>query len=229
MSTDELEFDVLATTRIRRATAKRLRASVATKPSVTLHRTFDAAGLFGRADYLRAHAKGNVRPTLTSVLAVVLARVLEQDPLMNSCLLEGDQMCRYKEVHLAVAIATDQGLVAPVMRPADLVDDVGAALALAGLSNAARGGGLKPEQLAPFTFTLTNLGSLGVEYFTPIVNPPNVGILGVGRSGSALKLPVSLTFDHAAVDGVDGARFLQSLANEIDRVEVQPKYATGEA
>lgn len=221
MSIEELEFEVLPSSRIRRSTAKRLRASVRDKPSVTLHRTLDASGLFNRLESLRAERSGGTSPTLTSVLTVVLARVLARDPVMNSCLLEGDELRRYKDVHLAVAVATDNGLVAPVLRPAELANDESAARSLSRLGAMARGGELRPEHLVPFTFTMTNLGAFGVEYFTPIVNPPNVGILGVGRSASASsgKLPLSLTFDHAAVDGADGARFLQFLADEIIQME----------
>lgn len=217
MTLQELAYDVIPSTRIRRVTAKRLRASVQDKPPVTLHRTVDAAPLFDRLELLRRTAHpDHARPSLTSVLAVVLARTLARDPVMNACLQEGE-LRRYHEVHLAVAVATDDGLIPPVLRPSHLLDDVAAAAALIRLGELAREGALKPEHLAPSTFTLTGLGAFNIEYFTPILNPPHVGILGVGRSPfDDRRLPLSLTFDHAAVDGIDGARFLQALNDEIE-------------
>jgi pyruvate dehydrogenase E2 component (dihydrolipoamide acetyltransferase) len=216
MSAQELHYEVLPVTRFRSATAKRLRISISEKPPVTLHRTIEALPLFARLAWLRSNHQCGEKPTLTSALTVLLARVLSRDPVMNSCLQE-DELRRYDEVHLAVAVATDNGLVSPVLRPVDVSDDHSAARALARLGELARNGDLRIDHLAPSTFTLTNLGPFGIEYFTPILNPPHVGILGVGRSPSEnqQRLPLSLTFDHAAVDGVDGARFLQALADEI--------------
>lgn len=219
MSIAELDYEVVPRSRIRRVTAKRMRASVQQKPPVTLHRTIEAAPLVAHLERARAAASDGVRPTLTSTLCVVLARTLARDPVMNAWLLE-DEFRRFDEVHLAVAVATEDGLVPPVLRPDELVDDHGTAEALARLGEVARSGELRPEHLAPSTFTVTGLGAHGIEYFTPILNPPHIGILGVGSlqpgpDGAATRLPLSLTFDHAAVDGVDGARFLQSLADEI--------------
>jgi len=222
MTVGELEYEVLPATRVRKATAKRLRAAVRDKPQVTLHSTLDASALFEYLDLLRRESVGGTRPTLTSVLAVVLSKVLARDPVMNSSLLEDDELRRYAEVHLAVAVATKDGLVTPVLRPNDLVDDFTAARALASLSDIARQGQLKIEHLTPYTFTMTNLGTFGIEYFTPIINPPNIGILGVGKSAtnSHKRLPVSLSFDHAAADGVDGAGFLLSLGEAIKQLGV---------
>jgi pyruvate dehydrogenase E2 component (dihydrolipoamide acetyltransferase) len=196
-----------------------MRASFAEKPSVTLFRSVEAEGLFAHLDSLRANPSIQYRPTVTSVLAILVARVLASDPVMNSH-FENDEIRRFREVHLAVAVATDDGLVAPVLRPEYLHDEESAAQQLSNLAELSRGKGLKLEHLVPFTFTLTNLGSFGVEYFTPIINPPNIGILGVGRSpiDGGTRLPLSLSFDHAAIDGADGAKFLQSLSDEIARM-----------
>jgi pyruvate dehydrogenase E2 component (dihydrolipoamide acetyltransferase) len=213
-------YDVVPSSKIRRVTAKRLRASNNDKPQVTLHRTIGAGPLVDRLSALRVAGTGSANPTITSIFAVALVRALRRDPVMNSTLEADDELRHYDEVHLAVAIATDQGLITPVLRPSDLIDDVTASEALAQLGQQARAGSIKPEQLPPFTFTLTNLGAYGVEYFTPIVNPPNIGILGLGRSPieGGRHLPLSLTFDHAAVDGIDGAEFLQRVAEEVEAI-----------
>lgn len=215
MSVGDLSYEVRAVSRMRRATGKRLRASIAEKPAVTLHRTIVARALFARLEKLRdVGDRSGDKHTLTSVFAVSLARALARSPVMNACAEEGE-VRSYVEVHLAVAMATDDGLVPVVLRPADLRDELAAARALARLGELARTRALKPTDLVPSTFTLTNLGAFGIEYFTPILNPPHVGILGVGRSGPQ-GLPLSLTFDHAAMDGVDGARFLQLVAEEAE-------------
>ena len=220
MSLFEPAYEVVPSSKIRRVTAKRLRASNREKPQVTLHRTIEAGPLVDRLAALRATETGSANPTFTSLFAVALARALRRDPVMNSNLEADDELRHYDEVHLAVAIATDQGLVTPVLRPSDLVDDVTASVALGHLGLQARAGSLNPAQLATSTFTLTNLGAYGVEYFTPIINPPNIGILGLGRSAGegGRRLPLSLTFDHAAVDGIDGAQFLQLVAEEVDAI-----------
>lgn len=216
MSMPELQYQILPVTKLRRITAKRLRTSVQEKPPVTLHRTIEGRPLHTKLNQLRSGDEGHAKPTLTSVLAVALARALSRDPVLNSCLME-NELRRYAEVHLAVAVATDDGLVPVVLRPADLDDHHAAARALTRLGETARAGHLRPDDLMPSTFTLTNLGALGIEYFTPILNPPHVGILGVGRSASG-GLPLSLTFDHAAVDGIEGARFLETLADEVEQL-----------
>lgn len=216
MSLASAPYEVLPLSRVRRATGKRLRASLAEKPPVTLHRTVTAQPLFARLERLQAEVREGVKYTITSVLVVPLARALTRSPVMNCCTEEGE-LRRYAEVHLAVAVATGDGLVPVVLRPTDLADYDAAARSLARLSDLARRQDLKPTDLLPSTFTLTNMGAYGIEYFTPILNPPHVGILGVGRS-SAQGLPLSLTFDHAAIDGIDGARFLQALADEIASV-----------
>lgn len=220
MSQQAPVYEVRPTSRFRRVAAKRLRASVVEKPPVTLHRTVDVTQTVELVDSLKREASGEARPSLTSVLAVLTARALHDDPTLNAHLVD-NELRRFPDVHLAVAVATDDGLVAPVLRPTDLTDHVGAARRLREIAREARRGSLRPEDLAAATFTLTSLGAWDVEYFTPILNPPQIGILGVGAIAetsrgagdeSRRQLPLSLTFDHAATDGVDGARFLQTLA-----------------
>lgn len=217
MSIADPVYDVVPATRLRRLTARKLRASVTEKPPVTLHRTVDATALSRLLDELRRNATPDCRPTLTGVLAVLVARALAANPILNSHLVD-DELRRFAEVHLAVAVATDAGLVPPVLRPIDLLDYAVATRRLAQVAEMARAGRLAPEDLAPATFTLTSLGAWSIEYFTPILNPPQIGILGVGAlitevAGDATtqRLPLSLTFDHAAVGGVEAAQFLETL------------------
>lgn len=219
MTTQPPTYEVRPSSRFRRITARRLRASVVDKPPVTLHRTVDVTATVELVTHLESDPS-TAAPSLTSVLALLTARALQADPTLNAHLVD-DELRRFNDVYLAVAVATDDGLVPPVLRPSDLASHEAAAERLREAAQAARSGNLRPEDLAPATFTMTGLGAWGIEYFTPILNPPQVGILGVGavaeetrRGGDRpqWRLPLSLTFDHAAVDGVDGARFLQTLA-----------------
>lgn len=217
MSIADPAYEIVPATRLRRLTARKMRASVTEKPPVTLHRTVDGTALKRLLDALRADPAPDRRPTLTSVLAILVARALIANPVLNAHLVD-DELRRFAEVHLAVAVATDVGLVPPVLRPDDLRDVGTATHRLTEVAGRARAGRLSPEDLAPATFTLTSLGAWGIEYFTPILNPPQIGILGVGAlasqangDGATHRLPLSLTFDHAAVDGVAAAQFLETL------------------
>ena len=211
-------YEIVPATRLRQLTARKMRASVTEKPPVTLHRTVDATALKRLLDDLRDQAAPDCRPTLTSVLAVLVARALTANPVLNAHMVD-DELRRFSEVHLAVAVATDAGLVPPVLRPDHLSDYAAATRRLKEIAELARAARLAPEDLAPATFTLTSLGAWDIEYFTPILNPPQIGILRVGAlatqagsDGTAYRLPLSLTFDHAAADGVAGARFLETLS-----------------
>lgn len=218
------QYEVVQPTRFRRVAAKRLRRSHADKPPVTLHRSVSIQPTLDALEQRRvSRADHALRPTLTAVVALLVARALREDPTLNAR-REEDELRRFSRVDLAIAVATDDGLVAPVVRDPEARGLHGIAADLGSLAEAARSGGLSPEALADPTFTLTGLGPWGVEYFTPIINPPQIAILGVGALQQRLELidgsvtsvaglPLSLTFDHAEVDGVDGARFLQRLAD----------------
>ena len=129
--------------------------------------------------------------------------------------------------NLGVAADTDRGLVVPVLRDVDRMGLVDIAKALGDLSSRARDRKLKPEEMQGGTFTVTNLGGLGGKHFAPILNWPEVGILGVGRAslqpvyiGEELKprlmLPLAFSYDHRVVDGADGTRFLRWLVEAME-------------
>jgi pyruvate dehydrogenase E2 component (dihydrolipoamide acetyltransferase) len=157
--------------------------------------------------------------------AAVLA--LMDHPYVNA---EWDEhgVRHFAEVHLGVAVDTDAGLLVPVIRNAEKLSLQALHDAAKQAAEKARAGTLTAAELTGGTFTVTNLGSYGVEFFTPILNPPQVGILGVGqvdeklllRSGSmvqAFRLPLSLTFDHRAFDGGPAARFLQTITRYLSQ------------
>ena len=157
-------------------------------------------------------------------------RALADCPDLNAEYVDG-RMVRHADVHLAFAVDTPRGLLAPVVRGAQRLSIVQLAQAMKRLSGSAISGTIAPDDLSGGTFTVSNLGHLGIESFTPIINAPQVAILGVGalqpkpvrRDGLATVVDVlglSLTCDHQAVDGAPGARFLQILRARIERLEL---------
>ncbi len=159
-----------------------------------------------------------IRPSYSDLIHLAVAKALREEPRIN-CRLEGQGVRVRKEVNLAFAVDLGEGLVAAVIRDADKKSLGDLTRAARDLAERGRSGRLTPDEMADGTFTVTNLGTYGVEAFTPIINPPQAGILGVGK---ILERPVvmnggihvrstmtlSLVFDHRLVDGAPAARFL---------------------
>jgi pyruvate dehydrogenase E2 component (dihydrolipoamide acetyltransferase) len=159
---------------------------------------------------------------INDLVLAAAASALKRHPALNAWLVD-NALHHKNDVDLAFAVALDQGLVTPVIRRADSLSAEAVARCGRELTAKARAGRLSLAELADATFTVSNLGGLGVDLFTPIINPPQVAILGVGTmrqepeltgSGIAFRRVVSLclVFDHRALDGADGARFLATLA-----------------
>ena len=208
--------------RLRRTIGRRLRESVTTKPSVTLHTTAAAEALLAALDDARA---SGTRASVTALVAEPTVRALRAHPALNAHVSE-EELTVFDEVRLGVAVDTPRGLVVPVIPHAELMDAREIGAAIAALAERARAAELTPADVLDATFTITSLGSFGVEQFTPIVNPPQVGVLGIGaiRTVAArhddqwIEQPVihlSLTFDHAALDGAPAARFLADLVEHL--------------
>ena len=218
-------------TGLRPAIARRMRASLSTTAQYTLHASADATALVA----LRALIKSGSAPeladvTFNAVVTFCTIRALADCPDLNAEYVDG-RMVRHADVHLAFAVDTPRGLLAPVVRGAQRLSIVQLAQAMKQLSGGAISGAIAPDDLSGGTFTVSNLGHLGIESFTPIINAPQVAILGVGalqpkpvrRDGLVTVVDVlglSLTCDHQAVDGAPGARFLQSLRARIERLEL---------
>ena len=159
-----------------------------------------------------------VKPSYGDLIHLAVARALREEPRIN-CRLDGQAVRVRKEVNLSFAVDLGEGLVAPVIKDADRRSLGDLTKAARSLADQARAGKLSPNEMADGTFTVTNLGGLGVEYFTPIVNQPQAGILGVGRimekpvalgGGIHVRsmLTLSLVFDHRLLDGAPAAKFL---------------------
>ncbi|HUD36131.1 MAG TPA: 2-oxo acid dehydrogenase subunit E2 [Streptosporangiaceae bacterium] len=220
-------YSVAAPNRIRRVMAARMRQSATEIPQVTLQATADAEQLASGGG-----GTGGPRVTVTTRLLQVVAQTLARHSRINSVVVDGETRL-YETVNLGVATATSQGLLVPVIRDAGALPLTEIADQLASLRERAEGGLLRLEEMTGGTFTVTNLGPYGVGHFSPLVNPPQVAILGVGalepRLGLAggepavrTCLPLSLTFDHAAIDGAEAAAFLHDLAQAIASYQPDP-------
>lgn len=168
----------------------------------------------------------NIRPSITDLIIRATAKALRQHPALNAR-VEADAIVIEPAIHIGIAVALEAGLVVPVIRNADTLDLRTLAQETARLAAAARAGTLGLDDYAGQTFSVTSLGMAGVEFFTPIINPPNVAILGVGqvvddvrwdgdRPLRARSLTLSLTIDHRAVDGAPGAAFLATVRDLLE-------------
>jgi pyruvate dehydrogenase E2 component (dihydrolipoamide acetyltransferase) len=220
--------ETLRLTGVRKRIADRLGEIYRAAPHVPLRADLDLTELVRLREQLLSDVerRHGLRLTITDFLATALARTLPDAPALNGT-LEGDMLTRYREVHLGVAVAREEGLIVPVLRDVHTLSLVELALGLRGLREAALTGRLQPDQVSGGTFTLTNLGAYGVDSFDPILNPPQVAILGAGRIFPRLvpirdqpvvrqMMTATLVFDHRALDGAPAASFLASLRDLLE-------------
>ena len=216
---------------IRRTTAERLGAIWSQAPHVTEGIEVDFTALqaarTANADAWR-NAYG-VAPTLNDFVLKATAEALKAHPQLNSALID-DAIHQYSDINLGVAIDIESGLVVPVIRGVDKLGVIALANQVRELADRARNGKLGLDDFTGGTFTVTNLGGLGVDWFTPVLNPPQCAILGVGRVREAAVVAdrsiqfrdvatLVLTFDHRAIDGAPCARFLADLRARIEDPE----------
>jgi pyruvate dehydrogenase E2 component (dihydrolipoamide acetyltransferase) len=205
---------------------------VQTTAQLTLNASADARAL---QEY-RKRLKGSVeslglqKVTINDLVLFVVARTLLQYPELNALFMD-DAIHLYKNVHLGVAVDTPRGLIVPVIRNANALSLRQIAQESGRLADACLSGNVSPDELNGGTFTVTNLGILGIESFTPVLNAPQVGILGVGNinlkpvevNGDITFIPhlgLSLTINHQVVDGAPAARFLQTLSQNLAQLEL---------
>ena len=217
---------------VRRKTAEHLSAAWATIPHVT---QFDLADITGLEELRKKYSKqveaagGNL--TVTAIALKVVAAALRVFPQFNSSIdLGAEEIVLKKYVNIGVAVDTDRGLLVPVIRDADKKNIVQLSVELAQLSEKARTRKISVEEMQGGNFSISNLGGIGGTYFTPIVNAPDVAILGISRarmepvyqkeSGQFVPrfmLPLSLSYDHRVIDGADGIRFLRWVAEALEQ------------
>jgi pyruvate dehydrogenase E2 component (dihydrolipoamide acetyltransferase) len=223
-------FEVVPISQMRKTIARRLGESKFTSPhfylnvDIDMERTIEARSRMNEA----AEASGRTRVSFNDLIVKACALALRQHPAVNSSWHEKEgQMRRYQDVNVAVAVAIDDGLVTPVIRNADLKGLSEIAAESKDLSSRARDRKLGLEEMEGSTFTTSNLGMLGIDHFTAIINPPNACILAIGgirdepvvKNGAVVpgkRMTVTLSCDHRVVDGATGARFLATVKQYLE-------------
>jgi len=216
----EVEVQPLKT--IRRITAERMAQTWATVPHVTQCDKADVTELEKlRQKYAKKAEKAGGKLTITAIALKVIAGALKTFPDFNSSLdVAGNALVLKKYVHIGVAVDTERGLLVPVIRNVDQKNIVQLSVELAEFAEKTKAGKLQPAEMQGGSFTISNLGGIGGTYFTPIINAPEVAILGMSRSvmepvwtGDSfeprLMMPLSLSYDHRVIDGANAIRFLR--------------------
>ena len=215
---------------VRRKTAEHLRQAWNTIPHVTQQDRADITELEQlRARFAPRAEEAGGKMTVTAIALKVCASALKVFPQFNASIDMGKEEIIYKQyINIGVAVDTDRGLLVPVIRDVDKKNIVELAAEMTQLSKKARDRKLTPEEMEGGTFTITNLGGIGGTGFSPIVNHPEVAILGLSRSRMEpewvnnkfeprLILPLSLSYDHRLIDGADAARFLRWIAEAFEQ------------
>ncbi len=216
--------------KVRRLTAANLTRAWLTAPQVTNHESADITDL---EDFRKAY-KGRVEEaggklSMTAILVKIVATALKQHPTLNAAIdMTNNEIVFRDSVNIGVAVDTERGLLVPVIRDADRKNLTEIGVALDDLARRARDKKLKPDEMQGGTFSISNLGGIGGTGFSPIVNWPEVAILGVSRGRMEpqwhegtfrprLMLPLSLSYDHRLVDGADAARFVARLKDSLEQ------------
>lgn len=214
--------EIVPMSMMRKVIAKRMRESVDISPTVTYNVSVDMTALAALRQSLKPYRK----VTYTDLLVLIVSQALLEFPMVN-CSIEGDNMILKHYVNMGVAVAVENGLVVPVIKNAHKMGLTAISEVIADYAAKAKSNTLSPDAMSGGTFTITNLGMFGMESFSPIINQPEVAILGVNaihdvlylKDGAVCSKPMmtlSLTADHRAVDGAVAAQFLQKVRSVME-------------
>jgi len=222
------DFESIAVSSIRKTIAERMLESSQTTAAVTITTTVDATNLVNlRRQFKAVHETGEPSAIgYTEIIVKLVALSLIKHARLNSR-WNGSQIQVWRNIHIGIAVDTEAGLMVPVVRDVPSLSLREIAARTRDLVARARTAKLAANELSGSTFTISNLGQFGVEVFTPLINPPECAILGLGRIQNQVvvqnrqfverdRMVLSLTFDHRVVDGVPAARFLQTLSSLIE-------------
>lgn len=227
------EYTDVKLSAVRKVIAKSMHASLSEMAQLTHQSSFDATAVLA----YRQRVKAGVEPlglpniTLNDIVLYAVSRTLQNHPELNAHFL-GESMRLFRHVNLGMAVDTERGLLVPTLFGADTLSLAGIAQQTKELASAAQSGKISPDLLAGGTFTVSNLGALGIEMFTPVINPPQTAILGVccivyrqkkTADGGFVTYPamgLSLTYDHRAVDGAPASRFLKELCASLENFDI---------
>ena len=215
---------------IRKVIAKNMVLSLSTMAQLTHTLSFDCTNVMAFRKYLKDNAETLKLPpiTINNIIVFAVSRVIKNHRDLNANLINGDTMRYFEHVNIGIATDTPKGLLVPTLFGADLMSLSEIAAKSKALSSDAINGKLSPDLLTGGSFTISNVGTMGIESFTPVVNPPQTGILGVntletrvklGKNGEIIPytaMSLSLSYDHRALDGAPASRFLKDLKDYLE-------------
>ncbi len=228
-SADTYAYEEIPMSNVRRVIAKSMHASLSEMAQLTLNASFDATRLLAYRKLLKEKGEemGLSKVTINDMVLYAVGRILPKFPDINANLVDG-KIRRFAHANVGCAVDTDRGLLVPVITCAEKKSLAEVSADAKRLAAGAREGKLSPDEMSGGSFTVTNLGSLGVESFTPVINPPQTAILGVCCTTNRLRadgtvypaMCLSLTFDHRAVDGAPAAKFLHELCAALESFDL---------
>ena len=213
---------------VRKATAKSMTKSLSTMAQLTQQYSFDATQIQAYRAMLKPLDAPMGKISLNDMVMFAVAKTVKACPDLNANMVEDNVVRHFDYVNLGFACDTPRGLLVPTIRNADKLSLLELSMEAKRLAAAARDGSLSPDEMADATFTVTNIGSFGCEAFTPVVNPPQTGILGICNIQTKIKsahdgmietypaMGLSLTFDHRVLDGAPAARYMSELCKSLE-------------
>lgn len=221
----EPEYTEIPMSGIRKAIARSMTASLSEMAQLTLNASFDATDILAYRKKLKAAPEemGVGKITLNDIVLYAVSRILPKYPYINANLVD-NTIRSFTHANVGMAVDTERGLLVPTLACADTMSLAQISAMAKDMAGKAKNGSLTPDEMSGGSFTVTNLGSLGVESFTPVINPPQTAILGVCTTVNRLRadgtvypaMGLSLTFDHRVVDGAPAAKFLKELCDSLE-------------
>ncbi len=215
---------------LRKAISRKMTESWTTIPHITQFADADISDVMAlRKKYAPVYEKKKAHLTLTGFVIKIVAALLKKYPMFNSSLDEAtDEIIHKNYYHIGIAVDTDQGLIVPVIRDVDKKTLLEISVELQDLADRTRKRKVSLEEMRGGTFTISNQGGIGGAHFTPIINKPEVAILGIGqgqwhaaaepkKAEKRLLLPLGLSYDHRVIDGADAARFIAEFVTTLER------------
>ncbi|MPW25400.1 2-oxo acid dehydrogenase subunit E2 [Alkalibaculum sp. M08DMB] len=228
-SVNKDEYKVVKLTNIRKLIAKNMMQSLQSTAQLTLSASFDATSIMEYRKIIKSSTDNfslaNI--TLNDMVMYAISRTVNNFENLNAHMINEEEIKIFTNVHLGFACDTDKGLMVPTIFNSNNMTLNEISQTSKELATACQKGNIDPSKLQNATFTVSNLGNFGIENFTPVLNPPQTGILGVGSIEYRVKkvgsefveypaMMISLTFDHRAIDGAPAARFIQELKNNLE-------------
>ncbi len=226
-------YEDIAFSGIRRAISNSMTASLATIPQLTHSFRFDATAMLALRQNIKGYEAEMGLPNITlgDMVLFAVSRLLLRYPALNAHMLDAYTVRQFGDVHLGFACDTPRGLMVPVIHNANHKTIGQISEEVRSLARKAQDGKISPDDMSGGTFTVSNLGAFGVEHFTPVINPPQTGILGVNnlldqvrKTAAGIEtytsMGISLTYDHRAIDGAPASRFGKDLCNMLENFPV---------